>query len=130
MKKIISLALALLLSVSFCIAASAVDVENTYFYGDVEVVFAEDSSFSEEMKQHIADYIVNGDDGATTYNLMCTLFGHKETSEVVLTTSHKVRATNPRCLQQMWEIHACSRCNEALDQILLSETYIDCCPEG
>ena len=128
MKKIIALVLAMILTLSFCVTVSATDVKNTYCYEDIEIIFAEDSIFSEEMKLHIADYIVNGEDGVATYNLLCTLFGHKETVESVTTISHKVRSTNPRCLQQIWEIHACTRCNEALDQIVLGEAYISCCP--
>ena len=129
MKKITALVLAVVLSVSFCLVVSAEDIEYTYSYGGVEVIFAEDSSFTEEMKQHVVELLANGNDGVTTYNLMCTLFGHKETVEGVTTISHKVRTTAPRCLQQVWEIHACSRCNEALSQILLSEAYIYCCAE-
>ena len=129
MKKILALLLAMMLSVSFCMTVSATDVENTYHYGNFEIVFEKGSAFSEETKQVIADYIVNGDDGATTYNLMCTLFGHKETVEAVTTISHKVRTTDPRCLRQRWEVSACSRCNEALGMTELSRTYITCCAE-
>ena len=127
MKKIIALTLAMILSLSLFITVGATNVK--YTYSDVEIEFEEDCTFSEEMKQKIADYIVNGDDGATTYNLLCTLFGHKEEVTGVTTTSHKVRTTNPRCLMQGWEVHACTRCEEALDVILLGESYIDCCPE-
>ncbi len=129
MKKIVALALAMILSLSFCMAVNAAGVEYTYKYGDIEIVFAKNSSFSEEMKHHIADCVVNGDDGATTYNLLCTLFGHKEAVESVTTITHKVGTKSPRCLQQLWEVHACTRCNESLDIILLGEAYIYCCPE-
>ena len=129
MKKIIALILAMILSLSFYMTVGAADVENIYNYGDIEIVFTEDSTCSDEMKQSIANYIANGDDGATTYNLLCTLFGHKETVESVTTISHKVRTTDPRCLRQIWEVHACSRCNEALDTIELSRSYITCCAE-
>ena len=127
MKKIIALVLATILSLSLFTTAGATNSE--YTYGDVEIVFEEDCTFSKEMKQKIADYIVNGDDGATTYNLLCTVFGHKETVEAVGSISHKVSPTHPRCLRQTWEVHACSRCEEALDIILISESYITCCPE-
>lgn len=127
MKKIVALMLAMVLSLSLFVTVGATNVK--YTYGDVEIVFDEDCTFSEEMKQKIADYIVNGDDGATTYNLLCTLFGHKEEVTGITTTSHKVSPTDPRCLMQWWEMHACTRCEEALDVILLSESYITCCPE-
>lgn len=129
MKKIIAFILATILTLSFGVSASAADVGNTYTYGDLEIVFAEDSTFSDEMKQCIADYISNGDDGASTYNLLCTLFGHKETVELVGTIYHKVSPTNPRCLRQTWEVYGCTRCEEALGMTLLGETYITCCAE-
>lgn len=129
MKKIIAIILAMILALSFCLNVNAADVENTYHYGDVEFIFAEDSPLSEEMKQKIVDYIINGDDGASTYNLLCTLFGHKETIECVTTISHKVRDTHPRCLRQTWEVTGCTRCEEALGMVLLSESYITCCEE-
>ena len=127
MKKIISLVLATILILSLFMSAGATN--SKYSYGDIEIIFEEDCAFSEEMKQKVAEYIVNGDDGATTYNLLCTLFGHKETVELVATITHKVDSKNPRCLQQFWDVHGCTRCEEALGMDFLSETYIECCPE-
>lgn len=127
MKKIIALVLATILSLSLFTIAGATNSE--YTYGDIEIVFDENCAYSEEMKQKIADYIVNGDDGATTYNLLCNLFGHKETIECVTTISHKVAPTHPRCLRQIWEVTGCTRCEEALGMVLLSESYITCCEE-
>ena len=129
MKKTIAFALAITLCLSFCMYVSASDAGYIYSYGDIEIVFAENSSFSEEMKQHTVEYIVNGDDGVATYNLLCTLFGHKEEVESVITISHKVSSYDPRCLRETWEVHACSRCNEALDMIEIGRSYITCCPE-
>ena len=127
MKKIIALTLAMVLCFSLFMTASATDYK--YTYGDIEIIFDEECDFSEEMKQKIIDYVINGNDGASTYNLLCSLLGHKETEETIATISHKVRDTHPRCLRQTWELHACTRCEEALDLILLSESYITCCPE-
>lgn len=129
MKKIIAFVLSMIMTLSFCLSVSAADVNNTYYYGDIEIIFAEDSTLSEEMKPKIADYVVNGDDGTSTYNLLCTLFGHKETTELIATISHKVSPTHPRCLRQTWEVTGCTRCEEALGMVLLSESYITCCEE-
>ena len=73
--------------------------------------------------------MVNGDDDITTYNLWCNMFGHKETVESVETITHKARTSSPRCLSQIWDVYACTRCNEVISQELLSQLYIDCCPE-
>lgn len=129
MKKMIAFILAMILTLSFCVAVSAINIENTYTYGDLEVIFDENSEFSDTMKQNTVYYLVNGDDGISTYNLLCTLFGHKETVEAVGSISHKVSPTNPRCLKQIWEVTGCTRCEEALGMELLGETYITCCPE-
>lgn len=130
MKKMIAFVLAMIMSASFCMAIGASNTPNVYSRGDVDVIFIEGSVFTEDMKQRVAYEFVNGgDDATTTYNLLCTLFGHKEEVECVTTISHKVDPEDPRCLRQNWEVHACSRCNESLDMILLSESYITCCPE-
>ena len=129
MRRIISLVLATILTFSLCLTVSAANVESAYNYGDIEIVFEENSALSEEMKQHIANYIANGDDGISTYNLLCTLFGHKETIECVTTIYHKVAPTHPRCLRQIWEVSGCTRCEQALGMTLLSESYITCCAE-
>lgn len=129
MKKIIAFILAMIMCLSVCWGVSAADIESTYHYDYVEIMFAEDSTLNEEMKQKIADYIINGDDGVSTYNLLCTLLGHKETIEYVATISHKVSPTHPRCLRQTWEVTGCTRCEEALGMVLLSESYITCCEE-
>ena len=129
MKKIVAIIMASILCLTFCISASATNNENIYTYGDTQVIFAEDSCFDVDMQQYIADIMVNGDDGATTYNLWCNLFGHNESIEYVETIKHKVDTVAPRCLSQHWEIYACTRCNEVLNMILLSEIYIYCCPE-
>ena len=129
MKKIIAFVLAVILSATLCTYVSAGNVESNYTYGNVEIVFDENSTLTAEMKQGIVEYIINGDDSASTYNLICTILGHNETIECVTTISHKVRTTDPRCLRQNWEIHACTRCEEVLEQIELSRSYITCCPE-
>ena len=129
MKKLIAVLMALTMCLSFCLSAGAANAIGVYTYGDIEVIFAEDSSFDEETQQYIANIMVNGDDGATTYNLWCNLFGHKETIESVETITHKVDPLSPRCLSQIWDIYACTRCNTVLQQRLLSEEYIVCCPE-
>ena len=127
MKKIIALALATVMSLSFCMYASAADTE--YACGEVEIIFAEDSAFSEEIQQIIADQMRNGDDGASTYDLFCSLFGHNETTEEVNRSYHKVNTYDPRCLLEKWNVTACTRCGDITGQTLVFEMYVSCCPE-
>lgn len=128
MKKNISFILIMVLCMSLTLSVSATE-GNVYTLDNVDVIFAEDSVFDVTAQQHIAHTMVDGDDGAVAYNLLCTLFGHNESTEYVETITHKAYPTAPRCYSQMWEITACTRCNEVISQRVLSDAYIFCCPE-
>ena len=75
MKKIISVVLLLSLCLSFAINAEGNLKTYTYVDGDIEIQI-QHTNFTDEELDRIVDYLLNGDDGATTYNLICTLFGH------------------------------------------------------
>lgn len=128
MKKILSLMLVAMMCVTLCIGASASEVtENVIRIDNVEVIFESTSTLSMEEKQAIAAYLVYGESDAQAYGLMCTLFGHKNTTEYVTTISHGVLASGDRCLEQIWQLNICSRCDN-VEQILVGEQYISCCP--
>ncbi len=94
---------------------------------DVEFIF--DADTTEEFRDRfIADYF-NGDSGdSSAYGLTCVLLGHKYEESIVIAITHKKRATDPRCLQQTYEMHACTRCTYAT-KTLISQVYISCCEE-
>ena len=131
MKKITIFILAIILTMSLFVNISAQEINgNIYNYGNISVIFDSDSTLSVEHQQHIADTIINGDDGASTYNLACTLFGHKfDQTEYVTTITHEVNPTAPRCLQEYFIVHLCSRCQEDGQIESLGGEYIFCCPE-
>ena len=58
-------------------------------------------------------------------NILCTLFGHKltETSATVIT--HNVYSNSPRCLKEIYDIAACSRCDYT-SQTLVASVRIYC----
>ena len=126
-KNIFAILLAItLLTCTFVIPTSAKNetAQNT----DVEIIIHDE--VSEETKEKIERYFADGepaaDDGATTYGLTCTLFGHKLESVLTSTTSHKARTTAPRCLKRTYEYETCTRCDYE-KSTLKSSQYINCC---
>lgn len=128
--KTITLVLTLVCVLCFCVNASAtnpdlhiVTIENT------DVIFSIDSTLTDEEKQSVGECIVYGPDNTQTYGLMCTLFGHKNTTEIVTTVTHCVNTAAPRCLEETWEVVVCSRCDHS-ETTRISHHYLYCCPES
>ena len=129
MKKIIALIMVVvsLFSVmSISVYAEGAE-KNTVTVTVNNVDFVFDADTSEEFRNRaIAHYFDQEDDSATTYGLTCTLFGHKLESSVVTTITHKVNATDPRCLRERYDTEACTRCDYA-NAVLIGSDYITCC---
>ncbi len=129
MKKIVALILVVvsLFSVmSISVYAEGTE-ENTVTItvNDVEFVF--DANTTKDFRNKaIAHYFNHGDDGAVAYGLTCTLFGHKLESSYITATTHKVRATDPRCLLETYFTEVCTRCDYT-NSNLVSSSYITCC---
>lgn len=129
MKKILVVLLAIVLTFGATLGVSADDViGNTYQIENVTVIFDTDSQFSSEQQEIIAELLVNPEYGVSQANLICNIFGHKNTSETVITITHKAKANSPRCLQENFTVTTCSRCNESTVE-RNSLFYITCCPE-
>ena len=96
---------------------------------NIEIIIL-DENVSAETKAKIEKYFASGepatDDGATTYGLTCTLLGHKLQSSTVDVTTHKVRATAPRCVRKTYDYDACTRCDYETSELIDTE-YIFCC---
>lgn len=132
MKKILAFVLTLLMLASTFIPVNASEnTGNTYFFGDVTVQFEEGCTFSDEQQEHIAYHMANGDicddDSSTTYNLLCTLFGHKYETSTSYVTTHKVYTTAPKCVQKTYLYSLCSRCDDTKSELQKS-TRVNCCP--
>ena len=125
--RLLSLVLALVITASlFAMPTHA--AEDTC--ADIEIVI-ENENISEETKAKIIAYYSDPDhnhedDGAATYGLTCTLFGHKLETSTVKTTTHKARTTAPRCLQKTYQHDACTRCDYEFSTLVASQ-YIYCC---
>lgn len=92
----------------------------------IEFVFS-----NEKIDSEISEKIINKLSGtssdASTYGIMCTLFGHKyESAEYVTAITHKARASAPRCLSEEYRCRICSRCDDVEETLIASE-YIYCC---
>lgn len=129
MKKIIALILVVVSIFSvMSISVYAEDTaDNTVTITVNETTFIFDAETSEDFRNKaIANYFNPENDGADAYGLTCTLFGHKLESSVITTITHKVRATDPRCLRETYDTEACTRCDYA-NAVLISTAYITCC---
>lgn len=92
---------------------------------DMTVLFPEEPS--QFFRDHVmADLAGEAESGDTTDGLLCTLFGHNYETSIVVTVTHRVRPTPPRCLQNTYEYKVCTRCGYTLSTLLAS-VYIYCC---
>ena len=129
MKRITLVSLVIILTLSTCIITSAnQEAGNVYEIGDKMIIFDATSTFSIEEQQYIAEIIANPETQVSTYGLMCTLFGHKNTSETVIAITHCVNVDDPRCMQENFIVTSCSRCDETTTE-RVSYSFISCCPE-
>ena len=126
-KSLFAILLVLTILTCTCILpASAKEVEENK---TVEIIIL-DENVSVETKEKIEKYFATGeptvDNDATTYGLTCTLLGHKLENSIVEVTTHKVRATAPRCVCKTYDYNACTRCDYETSQLIDTE-YIYCC---
>ena len=129
MKKLTTIVMAILITICATIGVSADQkIGNTYQFENVTVVFDADSQFSIEQRELIANLLLNPEYGISQANLICNIFGHKNSQEGVSTITHKAKANSPRCLEEFFTITMCSRCEETTVE-RDGYGYITCCPE-
>lgn len=122
------LAILMVVAISMCLFVMPSSAEAAGEETNIEIYF-EDENVSDELKAKAIEHFTSHnheDDGATTYGLTCTLFGHKLESTTVTSVEHKVRTTSPRCLRKKYDYSACTRCDYE-ESTLLSTSYIVCC---
>ena len=114
----------MLLALTGSITAAYVNLNNNQ---NIEVIFNENSVFSEEQKQMIVAHFTETDSSEdTTYGLKCTLFGHSYVAEVVKTVMHQVRDTAPRCENKFYKVEICEDCSDRQTTLIAVEE-IYCC---
>ena len=130
MKRLLCLCLSIALAVILGISPSAnANGGNIVELNGYTVVFDEETSFTPDEQVALAQYIVTDctkNSSSQTYGLMCTLFGHKTTTESVIVVEHCVQAAQPRCVKHYEYLTTCSRCDYTEVEIVSSE-YIYCC---
>lgn len=110
MKKIISLIMALCLTVcGFSVVSSADEMTNNVFhYADSDIVIMGNGLSAAEMRR-IADYIAYGDthdDGVSTCALCSS---HILETTLALQTTHNVFSTSPKCYVRQFKVECCTR---------------------
>lgn len=128
MKKIIALMLVVISVFSvMSISVYAEDTANNSVTVTVnETTFIFDADTSEDFRNKAISNYFNPENDGATYGLTCTLLGHKLESSVMTTITHKVRATDPRCLRETYNVEVCTRCDYT-NPILIGSSYISCC---
>jgi len=118
----------LMLILCLSLVVSGVSASESYLEKHTELIFEQNTCFTEEQQQIIAATLLGdeSDSAAETFGLKCTLFGHTYTTDIVRLIHHKVNATNPRCEQLTYEAKICEDCSDT-QYTLLSEVYIQCC---
>lgn len=129
MKKLLAiiLAIASVFSVMTFTASAEEAAEDTVVIvrGDVEYIF--DASTSEDLRESfIADCENEHEDDVEACSILCTLLGHEIERSTVATITHKARTTAPRCLQKIYTVESCTRCDYS-SKTLKSSVYISCC---
>lgn len=129
MKKIILVTAIVCLVFSFSVSTSAQISSTdgyTYDFNGKTFYFSADTPFSEEQRVQIINATASEASTASTYGLMCTLFGHSYETDAYITITHCVNASQPRCLEEKFNINLCTRCDHTETE-LVTTRYIFCC---
>lgn len=127
-KSVLSIIVAILMAFAMCFTTSAITGDYIYEFEHATVFFNEDTTLNEQVRQTVAEQLVYGKDSSTTYGLWCTLFGHSYELHAATKITHCVYDTEPRCLEEIYEVQVCSRCEDTVTE-LIGSAYITCCPE-
>ncbi len=92
----------------------------------ISVVFGENSLLTNQQKQIVEHRLSEKENKTGDRNILCTIFGHNYTSEIVSTITHKVNPQAPRCKKIRYLVDICTRCSDTQTE-LLSTAYIICC---
>lgn len=125
-KKLLSIILAI--TILGCVFIMPTNAAESKVHEHIEIIIVNEDISEETREKAIAFYTNGGEEteGATTYGLTCTLFGHKTESCTVYKITHEVRTTSPRCLKKTYNYITCTRCDYE-ESVLISSAYIACC---
>ena len=118
----------LIVTMNIVFADSSREIRMEYEDKDITVIFDGSSSDDELVCKKIADRLVYGDsDNEIEPMSLCWLFGHDITTSSVTVITHKVAKYSPRCLEELYHVQTCSKCDYYKEECL-SAVYIVCHP--
>ena len=128
MKKIISILISsvLLFSLSFSTASASEAITENTSAENATVEFIFDEGLSEELKAKIEAHLLGESKNSNSRGILCDIFGHDLVATNTIQVTHKVRATSPRCLEDVYKVEACEDC-DYVKSTLISSDYIYCC---
>ena len=129
MKRTIKILMLLLITAMLTTSLLATDIEtpnHVHEHDNITIILPE-MDITKAERDKIITYLITGEQ-PTTRNILCNLFGHdmEYTGSGIITVSHRVYSTAPRCLQQTHDIYSCSRCGE-LSSKLIGSFPMNCC---
>lgn len=119
MKRLSTLVLTVILLFCSCLfttRAEEIPGPITVEYGNITVIFDENTTLSEEQRLAVAQ-LLSGEAQASIggenhiNNVLCNIFGHKKVTESLIVIEHCVREEQPRCLEVHGTLTTCSRCD-------------------
>lgn len=123
---ILSILVLLFSTASISVSAADSDSHSHEILSSEKSLIFEDGTSSEIKKRIIMDLSGNGETPNSTKGLTCILFGHKLETGTLITITHRVRATSPRCLRETYDYEICTRCGYS-KYTCISSMYIVCC---
>ena len=132
MKKIctaVMIIICLIVTINIVSADSSREIRIEYADEDITVIFDGSSSDDEQLCKKIADRLVYGDNENEVEPIsLCWLFGHDITTSSVSVITHKVLKHSPRCLEEVYDVQTCSKCDYYKEELVASY-YIVCHPD-
>ena len=78
--------------------------------------------------KEIADFVagVDNSEHVAPVGLLCSIFGHKVTESTAKEITHNVYSTAPKCVEKVYTVKTCSRCDDYIETELISSIRIYC----
>lgn len=127
-KRVFVIVAAIILACAMCITSQAISEQYKYEVENVTIIFEESTTLSEQEREVIVNHLTSQNNNVEVYGLWCNLFGHSYESHTATKITHCVYETDPRCLEEIFKVQVCSRCENTISESMGS-VYISCCPE-
>lgn len=128
MKKVLTLTAILMIAMTISSVGVMTAPESNHVHDDncIHDIVVVDGKISEQELDEFAMYL-EGEPQPAMRNILCLLFGHDYVYQgAVITTDHRVYASQPRCVEEYYELYDCSRCGHNKYE-LLDSFRIYCC---